>query len=322
MNEPTKLTVNGPADLISAVPFLLGFAPEHSLVAVGLKGGQLECTFRVDLPGSTDDLDHLNTLTAPVKTNDCDTVVLIAYGEAELATACLRRALIDCAFARIEVIDAFRVTDGRYYSQTCTDTCCPTEGNPVPENTAIAVALVASGALRHPDRDTITKLLTPADPERCAAVATAIDEAVVAEAALSWAEQRQMDLAAVDQWITAHELPESPEDIAMLGLAVGDLDVRDHALIASDTNPHKSADLWLWIARHLDEDLAAPTFTIAGWCAYRYGNGVLALEAFDLALKASPNYRLAHMLLAALQAGIPPKALSNMACLDPEQATA
>ncbi|SDD87572.1 DUF4192 domain-containing protein [Glycomyces harbinensis] len=322
MNSQTKLAINGPTDLIAAVPYLLGFEPEHSLVAVGLKAGQLQCTFRVDLPGSTDHLDRLNTLIDPVRTNDCTDVVLIAYGEPEIATACLSQALIDYALTDIDVVDALHVADGRYFNPTCNDTCCPPEGLPLPQDTAIGAALVAAGANRHPDRADITALLAPAAPERRAAVATAVDDTVVAEAALSWAEQRQMDLAAVDQWLTTANLPESPADIAMLGLAIGDLDVRDHALIASDIDPQKSSDLWLWVGRHLEEELAAPAFTIAGWCAYRYGNGVLALEAFEQAINASPNYRLAHMLLAALQAGIPPKALNNMACLNSEPTSA
>jgi hypothetical protein len=322
MSNLSTLAINGPADLISAVPYLLGFAPENSLVVVGLNEHRLECTFRVDLPGSIDHLDRLVPLVPQVQTNDCDTALLIAYGETELATACLGRALLDFARADITVLDGIRITDSRYFSATCTEDCCPAEGLPLPQDTALAAALTAAGAIRHPGREAITALVAPADPYRRAAVAVAVDEAIAAESELSWDEQHRRDLAAVDQWLGALELPDSSTDIAMLGLAVGDLDVRDHALIASDTEPQKSCDLWLWVARHIDEDLAAPAFTIAGWCAYRTGNGVLALEALNAALKSSPSYRLAHMLLAALQAGIPPKALSNMACLGIEPASA
>ena len=66
------------------------------------------------------------------------------------------------------------------------------------------------------------------------------------------------------------------------------------------------------MARHLEDDLVAPAATVAGFAAYRSGNGVLALEAFDLALRADPSYRLAQMLLAAHQAGLPPAALATI----------
>ncbi|MEU5156160.1 DUF4192 domain-containing protein [Glycomyces sp. NPDC021274] len=312
MTTRTKLALNGPSDLVSAVPYLLGFEPEHSLVVVCLKDSQLACTFRVDLPGSFDHLDRLPSLTAQAAVNDCEGAVLIAYGETELATACLDRTALDFRDSQIKVIDTIRVTDGRFYNPTCADYCCPAEGLPVPERSAIGTALAASGVVRHPDRAAITALLFPADPARRAAVATAVDDAVTAEAELSWAEQRQIDLAAVDQWLSAAELPDEAADIAILGLALGDLDVRDHALIASDIDPSKNADLWIWVARHLEDDLAVPVLTAAGWCAYRSGNGVLAREAFEQALNASPQYRLALMLLQALQAGIPPHALSAL----------
>lgn len=79
------------------------------------------------------------------------------------------------------------------------------------------------------------------------------------------------------------------------------------------THPDRTRlDLWIWVARHLEDDLVAPAATVAGFAAYRSGNGVLALEAFDLALRADPSYRLAQMLLAAHQAGLPPAALDTI----------
>lgn len=65
-------------------------------------------------------------------------------------------------------------------------------------------------------------------------------------------------------------------------------------------------------AHYLEDDLVAPAATVAGFAAYRSGNGVLALEAFELALRADPSYRLAQMLLAALQAGLPPTTLATI----------
>ena len=113
-----------------------------------------------------------------------------------------------------------------------------------------------------------------------------------------------------------------PDDIAAVGLALGDLDIRDYALrrINSGTFEGNRVDLWIWVARHLEDDLVAPAATVAGFAAYRFGNGVLALEAFELALRSTPHYRLAQMLMAALQAGIPPAALSRIGCGDREEA--
>lgn len=310
MNAQLKLS--GPADLISAVPYLLGFQPDHSLVVVAFAGHELQCTFRVNLPGSVDHLDHLPSLTGQVETNACDTVVLIAYGEAELATACAERVALEFDIRGFEILDRFRVTDGRYYNLGCTGPCCPSEGWPLIERPDIAAELVASGALKRPNRESIDQLFDPAPADQRAAVARAVEDALHTEADLSWAEQRQRDLTIVDQWLEAATLPEAPADIAALGLALGDLDIRDYTLRQSDRYRATALDLWLWVARHLEEDLVAPALTVAGWCAYRTGDGVVALEALERALKCSPHYRLAHMLHDTLQAGVPPHALDSL----------
>lgn len=323
MNDPTPLRLSSPADLLSAVPYLLGFAPEHSLVVIGLRQAEIVCTFRVDLPGSTEYLNHLPALVDQIATNDCEAVILITYGEADLATASLDRAAADYTDAGIRVLDRLRVTDRRWYSQLCTEGCCPPEGRPIPEDTAVAAALTMAGASRHSHRDEIEALLAPADDEQRAAVARAVEDELAAACELSLAAQCERDLRAVDHWLDSDELP-SPDGIAALGLGLGDLRVRDYALRVSDqrrTGTRRPVDLWLWVTRHLEDDLAAPAATVAGWCAYRTGNGVLALECFEHALNACPNYRLAQMLHQALQAGIPPSALDRLSVADESETT-
>jgi hypothetical protein len=326
MNAPARLKLNGPADLITAVPYLLGFTPEHSLVVVAMKGGELQCTFRVDLPGSIDHLDHLPSLTKQVTINDCDGAVLIGYGDAELVLSCVERVGFEFAVAGVQILDRLRIDQGRWYSLDCQKDCCPPEGLPVPADTAVATELALAGAVRRTSRADVTALVAPVEEAQRQAVAESVGQLHQTEADLSWAEQRLADLTAIDTWASATDLP-GPEDIAALGLAVGDLDIRDYTMRAMHEHHGQSStatDLWLWVARHLETDLAAPSFTIAGWCAYRTGDGVLALECLERALDAAPNYRLAQMLMAALQAGIPPVKLPvpTIELTHPEQATA
>ena len=44
-----QLRITGPADLIEAVPYLLGFAPSESTVVLGITGKQVVVAARVDL---------------------------------------------------------------------------------------------------------------------------------------------------------------------------------------------------------------------------------------------------------------------------------
>src|SRR5207244_11973892 len=48
-SDPRPLRVAGPADLLQAVPYLLGFHPQTSLVIVGLHAARLVVTVRLDL---------------------------------------------------------------------------------------------------------------------------------------------------------------------------------------------------------------------------------------------------------------------------------
>jgi len=314
-----RIRLNGPTDLLTTVPMLLGFHPDHSLVVVGLIGGELQCTFRVDLPGSADFMEHLPDLTGQLSTNNCDGCVVIAYGDKDVGEAAALRAADRFSAAGIEPLDRLRVAAGRWFSLTCDEPCCPPEGLPIPESSAASCEVAVAGGYAAADRDAVTEQLAPAPAGKRAAVAKAVAEALTADAELDWASQRSLDLHAIDHWMSVNGLP-GPVDIAAVGLALGDLDIRDYALrrINSGKFEGNRVDLWVWVVRHMEEDLVAPAATVAGFAAYRFGNGVLAREAFDLALRASPHYRLAQMLIAALQAGIPPAALSRIGCGDRE----
>jgi hypothetical protein len=315
-----RIRLNGPNDLLTTIPLLLGFHPQHSLVVVGLIGGELQCTFRADLPGSADHLEHLPDLSAQLSLNACDGCVVIAYGEADLAQAAVERVATRLEAAGIPPIDRLRVSEGRWASLTCTEPCCPPEGSPIPETTAASCEVAVAGGYAAADRNAVAAQLAPASPGRRAAVARAVAATLLAEADLNWADQRSIDLHSIDHWMSVNALP-GPDDIAAVGLALGDLDIRDYALRRINTGQFEGnrVDLWIWVARHLEEDLVAPAATVAGFAAYRFGNGVLALEAFELALRSSPHYRLAQMLMAALQAGIPPGALSRIGFGDREE---
>ncbi|THV41596.1 DUF4192 domain-containing protein [Glycomyces buryatensis] len=316
-----KISLTGPDDLLTTIPLLLGFHPEQSLVVVGLVDGDLECTFRVDLPGSAEHIEHLVDLTGQLSLNNCNQCVLIAYGDKDVAEAALERTKSRCDAAGIKPIERLRVSSGRWHGLDCPpDHSCPVAGSLIPETSAAACEVAVAGWYAAPDRETVAAQLQAAAPGRRAAVASSVEAILGGEVELDWAEQRGRDLHAVDHWLEAKELPDT-DDIATLGLALGDLDIRDYALrrINSGRFERGRVDLWIWVARHLEEDLVAPAATVAGFAAYRSGNGVLALEAFELALRSSPHYRLAQMLMAALQSGLPPNALARIGGGDAEE---
>jgi hypothetical protein len=109
-----------------------------------------------------------------------------------------------------------------------------------------------------------------------------------------------------------------PAAMARLGLALADGELRDQVLYDIATDPARiRLDLWIWLARHLDGDLVTGAATVAGFTAYRSGNGVLALEAFDRALAADAANDRARALYEALQAGVPPHEAADWTGINP-----
>ena len=46
---PVRLRLSSPADILAAVPYLLGFSPQQSLVVICLHGKEIKLTMRVDI---------------------------------------------------------------------------------------------------------------------------------------------------------------------------------------------------------------------------------------------------------------------------------
>jgi hypothetical protein len=298
--------ISGPGELVATVPYLLGFHPEHSLVAVCLKDRNLQCVFRVDLPDHTEHLDDMPTLTRQAQNNNCDAVVLIAFGEGGIAEAALRYSAMAFTGASIYTVDLIQVIGDHWFSLDCLGDCCPPGGRPIPDRSTAGelIAMVAGPA--RPNRASVTELLEPVSEERRQAVADAVASTSREWAAMSEPERKAAAMSAVEaqQELTVH-LP-GPDEVARLALAVSRFDVRDFVLgFARDKASVARTDLWIWVARHLEGTLVAPAATIAAYSAYTGGDGVLAVECLLLALRAEREYRLAALLLFALQEGIP-----------------
>jgi hypothetical protein len=318
--QTAPIKLNGPGDLAAVVPHLLGFAPESSLVVVGLNENGLQCTFRVDLPERAEHANHVPDLVAQLMRNNCGQGVTIVFGPEPIAAAVASVTDRRLDAAGIVVLGSLRVDQGRYWSLTCDGPCCPPEGRPVPKMTEAVLALIAEGAVARSSREAVAAMLDAADPEARKAVRAAVEGLVADEDELDRAAQRSRRFHVIDRCLAADAFP-GTGDLAALGLALGDLDVRDYALRQLNTGRYDQyrLDMWIWVVRHMEDELVAPAATVTGFAAYRSGNGVLALEAFELALQADPHYRLARMLLAALQAGIPPAALAGIGASSEDQ---
>lgn len=102
--------------------------------------------------------------------------------------------------------------------------------------------------------------------------------------------------------------------VAEIAVALHDHEVRD-ALFALADSPHADAaeQLWAQLTRTLPGQNRAEAATLLAYFAYVRGDGPLAGIALDAALDADPRHRMAQLLHVALEAGIHPQRLRELA---------
>jgi len=70
--------------------------------------------------------------------------------------------------------------------------------------------------------------------------------------------------------------------------------------------------VWVNLARRLPDPYGAAPLFLAGWRAFRDGNGALDCIAADLALAAEPDYSAAELLRTALARGVDPRSMPTL----------
>ncbi|MCA1782958.1 MAG: DUF4192 family protein [Dermatophilaceae bacterium] len=123
------IRLRSPGEIVSAVPYLLGFSPVSSLVLLGLSGRQLTLTCRVDLTDAADEQCSRSVSEALIRSG-ADRVLLVAYGSDRAeAAAGITEMTTGLDRAGIAAGDRVSVVDDRWFDEDCTDErCCPSTG--------------------------------------------------------------------------------------------------------------------------------------------------------------------------------------------------
>lgn len=319
-----KATVRSPADLIAAVPYLLGFHPSDSVVVLAFRDRRLEFAARHDLPARRERAGSLaRHLVTVVARQGLRRLAVVCYGTAFAADP-MSRAVVAAAEQRgLTVLDALRVADGRWWSYTCADAgCCPPEGTPFdPATSTVAAAFAYAGLAPMADREALAAQLAPVSGPDRVAMTQATDRAgerflaefgslpddgdrgqavfAAGEAAVRAAIQRYAEGGRLDD-----------DEVAWLSVLLLSVPVRDVAWQAiTSVQPH--LDLWRDVTRRCDPELVAAPASLLGFTAWRAGDGTLAGLAVERALAEEPSYSMARLLLDGLRQGIPPSALDG-----------
>jgi hypothetical protein len=151
--------LTGPRDLLTAVPFLLGFDPgPGSVIVLALHAGHITVTIRVDTPALDDPARIWARLDRPLAEAGVDEVAVVGYLPADGD----RRLLGFAALAPVLLLDVLRVHDHRWWSLTCTTGpgCCP-PGEPLVPNTVISAPLVVGTGAPASSRADLANCLLP-----------------------------------------------------------------------------------------------------------------------------------------------------------------
>jgi hypothetical protein len=318
----TTLRVSKPGDLIAAVPYLLGFHPTLSMVVIMLTPSSraVAGTLRFDLPDQ--DLPAVAKELARLLTRNKITQVLLAgYGPGPQVTPVMDTLRQMLPEQRIEVVEALRVDDGRYWSYLCTDpTCCPPEGTPTESCGHVVGGAVVAGLVALPDRAALEATLAPVEGERRAAMREATKAAHVrARASLRipmtgayWYGEGRAEikraLTDVDQ-----DRALSDEQVAWLGILLTIIQVRD-AVIALWPEFDEQTQLRCWseVTRRVQPAYLPAPACLTAIMAMLNGDGALAAIAVQRALAVDPAYSMARLLDTGLRVGIPPRVVAEM----------
>lgn len=320
--------ISGPAELLQAVPYLLGFHPARSLVLVGLDDGVLVVTARLDLSDAA--RGAIPNALYPMLRGGSTCVVAAIYDDdagpldvAELPWTDVAVALEEEAFAAgCEVLDTMLVVRGRWWSYACASpACCPPEGRPLPAAPSpFAAAATYQGVVALPDREALEALLDPLPPpdrQRLDAEVEAAEHAAVQDT-LDGHGRRYERSAKRALFAAARESADprwtGPPDaeVARYGVALTSIPIRDSLWMAVDDGRLDGRALWRDLARRLPSPYDAAALFLFGWAAWRAGDGTLAGIAAERAVASDPAYTAADLLLAAVANGVDPRRLPKL----------
>jgi hypothetical protein len=314
-------TLTSPHDLLAAIPFLIGYHPEDSLVVVSIKENAVGMAMRIDYP--VDIPEGAYDLLASHLQRDLATgALLVAYVPSDRSDGEVVLSDASAALTRIGIAtdESLLIQGGRYRSVLCQDPiCCPAAGNLIPEidGSRIAVEHVVAGrAMPFANLQALTDSIASLP---VAAEQRWIDQVksfqVSPSAAYLTKLQRDGATAVID---LAGEFASGRigQDLELTARVIGrlsDIQVRDFALGSHDEeNVDSYFQMWRHLMRIAPDGFIAPVASLCAALAYESGDGALAHRALDRALADVNGYSLALLLRRVFTAGWPPASFAAM----------
>jgi hypothetical protein len=319
--DAPALRLRKPADVLAAIPYVMGYHPRDSVVVLAMRDTHLLFTAREDLPGA--DLGDLREqalmLQRLLRRERATAVLLVGFGPDDRVRPALLLLRDLCETAGVRVLELLRADDGRFWSYLCADpTCCPVDGSPYdPRSTAVAAQWTVAGRVALPDREAYERQLDPVTGDGRLAMAQATARAgdrffelvtrPIDEATL------EGEILAAAHTVLREALAGAPMDddtVAWLTVLLASEPVRAVAWTQIGSATPELADelrsLWLDVMRRAEADLRAAPAAMFAYAAWQCGDSHLARVAVEQALALEPGFPQARDLRQALAQGRPP----------------
>lgn len=327
------VSVKDPAQLIAAVPHLLGFRPADSVVVLGLGGStgqRIGPVLRVDLPAGAMELEVAAGLATVFTRHPGRAVTILIVGryggQPPDPGRVPHHRLVNELTAAFEILG--RPVEHALWTPEiragapweCYDKPKCTGVLPDDAATPVAAAVASKGYVTFDSREQMERQLDPDDP-----LAVARRDRLLASGIAAVAGQEDSDSVRVRSFREVRmaldlarqgRLGLSDQQVVRLALALSDRAVLD-ACLAAAVPPGSERSMWaeaLWLelVRKLPAPERAEPATLLAYSAYVRGDGAFARAALENALDAAPEHTLAGLLVRCLDHAMAPHRLHQL----------
>lgn len=302
-----RLRARGAPDLLALIPYQLGFHPSESVVAVFVRSGRIGLVARFDLPAPASASAFAAELRSLARKHRMEEVVLFGYSERTEPARALLAGLVQLLPRRL-VHEALYVDGSRWWSMTCDQACCPTEGTPydVDGHRLAAEAVYAGMSTRASREDLAATVAGPPEDEldHLAELAEEVRASLSSESAGSAAAERLVDLVEAGLGDGRRLDDRTCAELAWL---VTEILVRDLAwAMISPASAEEHLAVWLRVVSRVSPDIAAGPLALAGIAGWMSGDGALLNCAADQLLQGHPGYSMGELLATISAHALPP----------------
>ncbi|WP_370942959.1 DUF4192 domain-containing protein [Amycolatopsis sp. cg5] len=335
ISQPTRpvIKLKDPGTLLAALPYLLGFHPECSVILIGhraVRPARVGLVLRADLPPPEHHGDQAAQLAATLASSGDAGATIVVVGNhpalppdgelphAELAEL-LRDELGAFGLSVFHMMWVPEISSGARWRCYADPEC----GGALPEleSTVAAATVTAGGKVTHRSRAALERLLDPPDQaaiERRRALLA--EPPVYEDLSVDPTEKGCAVIRAGLVLATGRDLMLDDAQVVSLARALADPNVRDACLTTAVTPGSRTAKaaerLWLALVQALPSPEYVDAACLLAYAAYVRGDGAFARMAVERIRATVPDCGLAELMQVALDHAYPPDQMALLGRLD------